>query len=88
MTTREGADSTTGGLYWLLQFRSATDPREEYVVVTNKVRDVWDELALEGFERTAAARLAEVVDGHIEYFMLEKGMYWFKDTLRAEATTG
>jgi hypothetical protein len=74
-----------GKLYWLLQFRSDSDPREEYMLVTNLVRDDWERLAKPGFKLTASAKIVDIPDGHIEYFAPDEAHpYWYH---REDATT-
>ena len=66
---------------FLLQFRSDEDPREEYIVVTGKNRERWNELALPGFTVTAAAAMQEILAGNLAYFTEPREhRYW----LRAE----
>ncbi len=65
-------------LYWLLQFRSDTDEREEYVIVTSVVRDEWKTLALNGFKFTTAARIVEVAGADIQLFEQEH-RYWLRE---------
>jgi hypothetical protein len=66
--------------HFLLQFRSDTDRREEYIVVTDRKREEWGTLALSGFRVTAAAVLAQMVEGSWSFFLEpEEHRYWLRD---------
>jgi hypothetical protein len=64
----------------VLQFRSETDPREEYILITGKKREQWETLALSGFQLTAAATMAYIAKGRWSFFLEpEEHRYWLRD---------
>lgn len=67
-------------IHYLLQFRSETDPREEYIVITSRKQEEWDTLALSGFKLTAAAGVTHMVKGYWSYFLHpHEHRYWLRD---------
>lgn len=66
--------------HYLLQFRSETDDREEYILMTAKEREEWDKLAEPGFKLTAAVIMAHTIEGHWSNFLLpHEHRYWLRD---------
>lgn len=64
---------------YLLQFRSDTDPREEYILITSRKPEKWYELTDPAFKLTAAAVLGHIVKGRWAYFLEPREhRYWRK----------
>ncbi len=73
---------------YLLQFRSEADPREQYMLVTDKKRDQWDTLALAGFQLAAAATIPHISEGSwVDFLEPPEHRYWRKDE-RQENSAG
>ena len=65
--------------HYLLQFRSDTDPREEYILITSRKPEKWDGLTDPAFKVTAAAVLGHIVKGDWAYFLEPREhRYWRK----------
>jgi hypothetical protein len=65
--------------HYLLQFRSDTDPREEYILITSRKPEKWYELTDPAFKLTAAAVLAHIVKGHWAHFLEPREhRYWLR----------